>query len=208
MQRNSVKRLGILIVTCFLFLGCYKNYTNYYPDGEDVGLTIFSNTGNNIMSCFIDGRPWRTIDRVQGGFSYVRTIYEVDIIRQRTNSLMDTLFINWLGHYNNQEIPQGTVGLVLAIPKDFSYRDFSALQEQRLSIDTTRNGFFYTGISGLSVGNPKGNGSIYFQKVQLDSISPNRYSGSMSGLFEAGFPLFKITKGRFDELLTEENIDL
>ena len=208
MQRKSnIKKWVILPAIVFSLLGCYKNYTKNYNDAETPGLSIFSNKGNNILSCFIDGKPWRTIDRIKFEISS-RVRYEVDVRKERTSSLLDTLVINWIGYYIGNDSTPGNLRLLIAVPKNFNYRNFSALQGQRLLIDTTNNGFFSTSITGLNTGNNKGNGSIYFHTALLDSIGPDKYIGNMSGLIEANFPSFKITKGRFDESLDGGNIAL
>lgn len=207
MKKIILYQVVFIFFTVAFLQGCRKNYTNYYPDKEDEGLAIFSNTGNNLMTCFIDGKPWRTIDRTSYG-STRTSIYELEIVKRITSGLRDTLSFHWQGHYNTEEYPSGTVTLVLSVPKNFDYRSLSALNGQRLLIDSAVNGFFSTSISELSVGNPKGNGSIYFHQLKLDSISPAVFSGHMAGLLDADFPLFNITRGRFDEYLTGENVSL
>jgi hypothetical protein len=205
MKNICTKKNLLFLLLGFIIMGCSKNYTNYYADAEDNGIAIFSNTGNNILSCFIDGKPWRTVDRETSGFSYQITSYEVYIIKQSTNSLLDTLIINWLGYYPVNYFSQGNLNLTIPVIKNFSNKDFAALQGQRLQIDTT-NAFFTISISGLNSGNIKGKGNIYFHTAQLDSIGPGAYMGKMSGLFEADFGTFKITRGRFDHLLDPQNV--
>lgn len=201
MSKYSIKNSAALLLYCFLLMGCYKNNTNYYPDAEDRGVSIFSDRGNNVMSCFIAGKTWRTIDRKVSGFS-PRTVYEVYIQKQITGSLLDTIVISWQGYYNESKDAQGALSLVLAVHKNFTAADFSALQGKRLVIDSLQNGFFSDGISGLR---NKGNGSIYFHTARLDSIGPGFPIGTMSGLFEANFSSYKITRGRFDETLDGGN---
>jgi hypothetical protein len=205
MKNICTKKILLFLVPGLLIMGCSKNYTNYYADGEDNGIAIFSNTGNNVLSCFIDGKPWRTVDRKTSGFAYSRTSYEVYISKQLTNSLLDTLIITWEGYYPPNNFSNGNLNLIIPVAKNFSYKDFSALQGQRLQIDTT-TAFFSTSISGLNNNNTKGKGNIYFYAAQLDSIGTSSYIGKMSGLFEADFGAFKITRGRFDHLLTPENV--
>jgi len=182
--------------------GCYKDYTNFYPDKEEPGLSIFSNRQNNIMSCFIEGKPWRTDSRTTSFFS--RISYEVYITKQETNSLSDTIIISWSGYYSENKDFNRDITLVLPVAKNFGQRELSALQGQRLSIGAG-NGYFTTNID-LNMNNAKGSGSIYFHSARFDSISPGFYSGSMSGLFEADFNSFKILKGRFDHTMTADQI--
>lgn len=200
MKKNSMKSLISLLLPCFLIIGCTKDYTKYYADAEDPDIAIFSNKNNNALSCFINGKPWRTVSRKTSGFINPGTNYEVDIIKQPTNTLRDTLLIRWVGYYSGNYYSQGSLSLHLAIPKNFTYRYLSALQGQRLNIDSA-SGYFFTGISQLNNGNTKGSGNIYFNISRFDSISPNVYTGKLSGLFEADFTSFKITKGRFDHII-------
>jgi hypothetical protein len=204
MKNICTKKNLLFLLLGFIIMGCSKNYTNYYADAEDNGIAIFSNTGNNILSCFIDGKPWRTVDRTISGFS-PRQIYEVDITKYSTNSLLDSLIITWRGYYTANNFSNGSLNLIIPVAKNFSYKDFSALQGQRLQIDTA-TAFFATSISGLNINNTKGKGNIYFHSVQLDSIGAGSYMGKMSGLFEADFGTFKITRGRFDHLLDPQNV--
>ena len=39
---------SVCLILLFLFIGCTKNETKFYNDEEDPGLSIFSNTQNNI----------------------------------------------------------------------------------------------------------------------------------------------------------------
>lgn len=206
MGKKRIERFCCILTASFLLLGCSKIVTNYYPDKEDPGLAIFSDKGNNLLSCFINGKPWRTINRVQYGAGSVN--YECNIYKQVSSGIMDTLIFSWQGYYNDNEFSQGTISLNLAVPKNFYYRSFSSLRGRRLQIDSTTNGFFSTSISTLSIGNPKGNGNIYFHNANFDSLAPNQYYGHIDGLLEAAFPLFTITRGRFDEVITNDNVHL
>ncbi|MEP7109722.1 MAG: hypothetical protein ABI760_17130 [Ferruginibacter sp.] len=205
MRKNSIKSLLFLFLPGVLIMGCYKNETRYFDDAADPGIVIFSDNGNNILSCFIEGKPWRTVSRITSGFPSLHTNFEVDIIKQPATGLRDTLIIKWLGYFSGNENSQGYLSLHLAVPPNFSYRDLSALQGQRLHIDATK-GFFSTSITGLNTGNTNGSGDIYFHTAQFDSIAPGSYSGSISGLFEADFNSFKITRGRFDHIITPEQV--
>jgi hypothetical protein len=177
----------------------------YYDDAENPGIAIFSNTGNNILSCFVNGKSWRTASRITYGIS-ARTSYEVYITKQSASALQDTLLISWNGYYPTDSLGQGTLNLTIPVAKNFSYKDFAGLQGQRLQIDTT-TAFFTTSISGLNSGNIKGKGNIYFHIAQLDSIGPGAYMGKMSGLFDADFSAFKITRGRFDHIIDPQQVN-
>jgi hypothetical protein len=205
MKNNILPGLFYLLASYCIITGCTKNYTKYYADAETPGLAIFSNYNNNILTCFVDGRPWRTDSRVISGFS-ARTNYEVYVRKYSTNSLQDTLLFNWFGYFEGNQFGGGNIGLVLPVSKNFSFNELNTLQGQRLNIDSAVNGFFSTSIGSLYNSGAKGNGSIYFNTAKFDSIAPNLYQGSISGLFEANFGSFKITKGRFDHFLEPNQI--
>jgi hypothetical protein len=189
------KITAVFCTAVLLLLGCQKNLTNLFADDQSEGLYIFSNTGNNILSCYVNGTPWRTKDRITySGFpNPSRTDYELDIRKHSSGGNNDTLVFRWEGKFNDTDTTTFIV-LGLSVKKGFTKDDFNALQEQRLVIDTSTNGYFTTNINGTIPG-VKGNGSIYFNKSNIDSV------GNLSGLFETTINGFKFTRGRFDEQL-------
>lgn len=187
-------------ISFFVFIGCTIDYTEYYADSEDPGLAIFSNKGNNLMTCYINGKPWRTTKKrttFPGGLRL-----DVSITRFSTTSALDTLQFLWSGDYNTNGLQAaGELSLLLPVPKTFSIKDISALQGQRLSIDTANN----TGAFVISYGT-KGNGNIFFQTAKVDSVSPGIYVGRISGLLDANLPGYAVTRGRFDHSLVPEQL--
>ena len=205
MVRIALKNLLNVTFILSSMVGCSRDETNYYPDREAAGLSIFSDNSNNVMSCYIDGKPWRTHSRVISLFS--RWPYEVYIIKDKTNSALDSLAIQWTGHYAGDENKTGYISLTLPVAKNFTRKDFSAFKGKRINV-TINNGFFTTSIAGLNLSNTKGSGTVYFHSAQIDSVAPGVYSGTLSGLFEADFNSFKIVKGRFDHEITPQQINL
>lgn len=191
---------------CLLLAGCTIEETVYYADGEDDGLAIFSNTGNNLLTCYYNGSGWRSSTRRFGGFNGGRN-YEVYIYRRTGTGPQDTLLFNWDGYFNNNNSNTSYIGLVLHVPKNFSAASFNNLHQKRIALDTT-TGYFtaYTG-GGLNPARSKGTGSVYFHTALLDSIGPRTYLGRFNGLFEADFQNFKITRGRFDHTFDNQNFN-
>lgn len=206
MKNNCIKKLVFILSAGIMLFGCSKNDTKYYADGQDKGIAIFSNTGNNLSSCFIAGKPWRTVARISSGFRF-GTDYEVQINRQPATNAKDTLIIQWRGYYEAERNNEGYLSLHLAVPANFTFRDLSALQGKRLSIEST-NGFFETGTHDFNRVNIKGKGNIYFQTARFDSVAVNTFTGNISGLFDADFGSFQITKGRFDHFISSAQIRL
>ena len=193
------------MLTVWLANGCTKNETKYYADQEDLGLGIFSNTGNNLLSCFIGGKAWRTYDRVISGLNPLYR-YEINMYRLPSGTLRDTLVINWQGGFaDSAQLQAGSLNLFLFVPHDAMYQYLSGLQGKRLQINAG-TGYFTTGINGLNSSNTKGTGNIYFQTARFDSVNAYTYRGNVSGLFDADFGSFTITKGRFDHIMTEPQI--
>lgn len=188
--------IAVVIAALIFLTGCTKNETHYYQDNNAAGLSIFSNTGNNTFSCFIDGSAWRTVDRTSGGI-LSRNVYEVQIRKQFFDSLTDVLSITWEGYYVSDKNNSGDISLNLYVPKNFSYNDFSAMQGKRLIIDST-NGYF---LAALGANDVRGTGTIYFNTANLIANSVSGNGGSMSGLLEADFGSFQLTSGRFDHNL-------
>lgn len=167
-------------------------------------MSIFSDKADNVMSCYIDDKPWKTFDRTFGGFSPT-SHYEAYITRQITSAAEDTLTISWLGRLEaNNSDSFYEISIVLPVSKNFTYADFNNLQGKRLTLDTT-NGFFMVSDPSLYNG-IKGSGSIYFHFAKLDNISSNVYSGRMSGIFEADLGSIKIRSGRFDHSIDPEQV--
>jgi hypothetical protein len=197
MQLKKYGAVCIFLLSLTFLIGCVKNESHYYADNDHPGTAIFSNTGNNVFSCYINGQAWRTIDRKIGGFG--SSTYEVGITKQNFDSLTDHLSINWFGYYLNNQYDYGTISLVLSVPKNFTMADFSALQGKRLIIDGVNSNFSAQVDNTI---NGAGSGSIYFNTALLYSNGVNRViTGRMSGLLEADFGSVLLTSGKFDHNL-------
>ncbi len=202
-----MKTLLLVLIAVLALLGCETDFTNYYADGEDKGIAIFSDKFNNISSCLIAGKPWRTVSRKSSGFPNLHTGYEVNIMRQKSGIAKDTLIIEWYGYFENRNNNYGQLylNLHLALPANSTFKDLSALQGKRINIDST-NGFFMLTDPDINPTKIKGTGSIYFHTSQFESVATRGYNGNISGLFEADFTSFKIARGRFDHFITEEQM--
>lgn len=200
-KKNNLLFSALLFFFSSILFSC--NHTEFYADPQATGLGIFSNTGNNLMSCYIQTQPWRTRDRTSGGFLGTTT-YELFIDRQITSGISDNLIFTWYGNPTANNTLNGDVSLVLSVPKFFGYRELSALKGQRIALDTT-NGYFRFSSSQPNTG--KGTGNIYFHNIQIDSIGPNNFTGRMSGLLDAKFGSSLILlNGRFDHNITAAQI--
>ena len=194
----------LLLLPVFLKTSCSKNQTKFFSDTDDPGLAIFSNHNNNVMTCYVKGQAWRSVDRIS--YSTGNTSFEVTVAKKINNtSLFDTLIINWIGNYQSPNSRDKNITLTLPVAKGFNYKSFSNFEGQRMVIDTT-NGYFSSYIDDFYQQKEKGSGSIFFLTAHLDSLSPNNYIGKMSGLFEAKFNTSTITRGRFDHSLTYGNV--
>ena len=193
-----MKSKWILVATGLLLAGCYKNVSKYYADEEDKGLAVFSNTGNNIFTCYVNGLPWRTFNRTTGGLFSGETS-ELYISKQTDSTSRDLLILEWSGFLQKYPNTYNTISLYLRVPKDFTRNDIDSFQGQRFAVDSAK-GYFSANISGFNT--ESGFGNIYFKSASFDSTSLGNYSGELSGILEADFPDFKITKGRFDDQLS------
>lgn len=203
MKNNYLPLAPLLFFFSSLLFGCTVDQTQFYPDAQADSLAIFSNTDNNLMTCYIQNKPWRSMSRISGGIlSYPD--YELHINKQVTSGTLDNLIFNWSVAPNVYSSINSDISLVLSVPKNFGYRELSALKGQRIALDTT-NGYF--SFSPALTSNSKGAGNIYFHNIQVDSIGPNNFTGRMSGLLDAKFSGgVVISNGRFDHNITARQI--
>ncbi len=195
MKIKTFKNIFFCSLLYVLLSGCTKNETHYYPDTQTPGVSIFSNAGNNVFSCLLDGQPWKTIDRKIGGFS--PSTYEISIYKQYFDSLTDQLLITWYGDYGSAVYDYYSIQLVLSVDKSFGFADFSALQGKRLLLDGIQD-YVLAKVSGSSL---QGSGVVYFNTAQLDLNAAGNTEGRLSGLLQADFGSMKLTSGRFDHSL-------
>lgn len=188
------RKCFVMFFVVLSFIACEKNYTVFIEDEDAEDLSVFSDKGNNTMSCYINGNPFRTRNRVERYGFGVKLDSEINLYKDTSAVDSDTLIVIWQ-NADNAPLPR-SVSLVLAMPKGFSYTDFGSLNGKRLAIDGV-NGYF------MADGNlaEKGVGNIYFHRALLipnDSLGTN---SPFSGVFEATLPSYKITRGRFDHFL-------
>jgi len=186
----SLQRIVVAFILIAL-ISCERNDTVFYEDDDAENLSIFSDMGNNVMSCYINGKPFRTKDRILRGIS----IYpEVELFKDTSAPDADTLTINWQSDALSPNFY--SVSLVLAVKKDFFYNDFTAFNNTRLAVDGVNSYFLIN-----SNRSEKGTGSIYFLRAILMQGNAGGISNQLSGVFEAILPSYKITRGRFDHTL-------
>jgi hypothetical protein len=203
MTRAFLRNLPIWAI-CLALTGCEKNETHYYGDQQTPGVSIFSNTGNNVFSCLLDGQSWRTVNRIIEVVGLVHSTYELSIRKQNVDSLADQLIITWTGYYTADIGDYSTIELVLSVDKNFSFADFSALQGTRVELDGVTN-YVLVQIPSVNWQGPsvnwQGPGEVYFNEASLDSAGINGVEGKLSGLLEASFGNVLLSSGRFDHQL-------
>jgi hypothetical protein len=197
-KNNNLLFFALLFFFSGTLFSCKQ--TEFYGDPQANGLGIFSNTGNNLMSCYMQNEPWRTVDRTTGGF-LGRPTYELYIEKQITSGSKDNLVFTWYVNPTVNNTVKADISLTLAVPKVFGYKELSALKGQRLALDTL-NGYFSFALTSV-----KATGNIYFHDMQIDSVGPNDFTGRMSGLMDAKFGSSSIlTNGRFDHSIVAAQI--
>lgn len=200
-MKNKISARGFAFLALLvLATGCEKNESFYYADPQTPGVAILSNKGNNILTCFMNGHPWKTLPRTIN-YGFGRSTTELQIRRTKTNSLTDTLTITWRTDASNQD--QYDIVLTLPVAKNFQPKDMAAYQGKRIEIDST-NGYFSLNQSYSSFSSYNGKGVIYFNTANLDSTGIDNITGRISGLLEANFYpgsniAQSITSGRFDD---------
>ncbi|MFT3934810.1 MAG: hypothetical protein QM726_14390 [Chitinophagaceae bacterium] len=214
MKNKSYYFFISLVLLILAFAGCRKVESHYYADETTPGTAIFTNTGNNVMTTLFNGHPWRTVERSSGGVGLGSGYTtELQIIKLKTASTLDTLVITWKSDDYNQD--NYDISLVLPVAKNFTWNNFSSFQGKRFTIDST-NGFFalthdyYNFYNQLNL--TAGKGSVYFNTAYLDSssVSGVGFRGRISGLLEASINAnginAVISSGRFDDALTSGEV--
>lgn len=191
-----MKQFLIYVFILLSLSACKKNLSVFWEDDDAENLAVFSNTGNNIMSCYTNGMPFSTVPRMMRT-SFPGSLYsfELDVSRH----LKDSLKITWYGNKINEfGTSEESISVVFYVNKNFTLGEFNSLTGQRLRLDG-KNGYFLM----KSRGNEKGIGNIYFHKAESNIVNGDA-EGEISGLFDAQFSDMKITKGRFDHYLVSK----
>jgi hypothetical protein len=189
MKRRISVQWVVVIALSIALVSCDKNYTVFYEDDDANSLSVFSDMGNNVMSCYINGYPFRTRDRIyDGGFSRGHFEPEIELFKDDSGNDSDTLTIYWRADVLSPNTH--AVSVVLAVKKDFTYSDFNDFNNIRLMIDGV-NGYFMVDYNRLE----KGTGSIYFHRAILVPGNTAGFTNRLSDVFEAVLPSFKITRG-------------
>lgn len=177
-----------------ILMSCEKNYTVFLEDDDAEDLSVFSDNGNNVMTCYINGKSFRTKDRIVRYGFYAHDDTEINLSKYVFDADSDTLIIRWQANPSSPE--PSSISLVLPVKKDFSYNDFNAFNGKRLAVDGV-NGYFMINQYSWE----KGTGNIYFHQASLLQNDPDGTGSHFSGIFEATLPSYKITRGRFDHSL-------
>ncbi len=186
MKINRLVSFFIVIACSLVLFSCTKNRSRFLEDSTADGLSVFSDKGFNIMSCYINGNAYKTNNRTSYYGLGSRTDYEL-YVRKRVTDTAELLVFSW-----------GSIELVL-IKDTFSIDDFLDLQNQRIQIDGT-NGYF-------RVNGEQGTGIVYFhQAVFIPSLTGGG-TGHLSGLFECSTPSITVSRGRFDHSLEPDNFN-
>lgn len=200
-----IKRVFMPYLLLLCLAGCAKR--NFYPDEDDPGLSRFTSYGYNVVTNYINGKPY-----INPFFLTSGNILPV-ITKISTNDPMDTLSIYWQIELEDTLrdflSPYQYLYLSLPVPKTFTKNDFLHLSNKRL-INTCNISLaagllpFYFPRTGLA--------NIYFVKIEEDSVAnltPNlgkylKISGLFSGIIN---DTILVTKGRFDFKIYESGLN-
>ena len=96
MKKVNLTCMAACSFLVILFTGCIKNDTNFYEDADNKGLSILSNRGNNIMSCYVQNQSWITDDRIlTSGFALGRPVFEIYISSEVLSPTERFLNFSW-----------------------------------------------------------------------------------------------------------------
>jgi hypothetical protein len=208
-MKNKMLRYFSFCLLLLIFYGCKKNQTEFFEDPQKNGLSIFSNKGFNLLTCYVNNVPWKTADRLIKVFGRLDT--EIEIEKHKTNTLKDTLIFTWKGPLDNNQNYK-SLTLHIAVDSSFTSKKFKEVfSGKRFVIDSSTNGYFKTNINTQFINNDmpniKGNGIILFQKANIDFSSPQNDNSIVAGLLSAKIGTNEITDGRFDHSLNTVQIN-
>ena len=194
-----MKRKYTILLTWFIMLliGCGKR--NFFPDGDDPGLSRLTSRGYNIATVYINNVPYINVYRKRLFGGITNSLPTVN--RISTNSAFDTLSISWQIEINDNSDsynqPYHSISLLIPVSKNFTAHDLLAMNGKRFASDTNAIAInsFYNYPASLA-----GRSNLYFIKVDYN-FPPNGPSAtySFSGLFDGKIgDSILITKGRFD----------
>ncbi|HSN10057.1 MAG TPA: hypothetical protein VLS85_13550 [Hanamia sp.] len=193
------KLIHLLPFVTILVTGCYKR--NFFPDGDDPGLSRFTSRGYNVITAYINSTPYIN------PFSKTRGNDLPTFIKVVSSGASDTLNFSWRFVEND---PAGisyqnekAISISIPMPKSFSRDDFFALQGKRFDSETCR-----LSLSSNQPGSVSGTANIYFTSIAFTPPSPTGNNAILSGLFNGNIgDSILITKGRFDFAINTDKIN-
>lgn len=177
-----------------LFFLSTCEYSNFYPDPGNPGLSRFTSRGYNVATSYINERPYANT-----GISYTL------LYKDSSGNPVDTLKFAWEVYPNDSlrlSPAFDSIAFLIPVPQFFNKMNLLAFNGQRFlnSVPVT----LQTSSSKIL----SGKGTLYFVAVSEDlSYPPQKYI-RLSGLFDGniGDSVF-ITKGRFDFQVDERSLN-
>ena len=186
-----MKRYQFLFIILIVSASCGKR--NFFPDQDDLGLSLLTAHGFNIASNYINGQPY-----VNPFGGILRGNYLPVLQKVSSTNVQDTLSLSWHIEANDgtsiSNSKYTSIIFILPVSKSFNQQDFLAFNGQKFTSNSAR---LY--LQTNSFNNPlRGSANLYFVEINPDDlINPNSYI--ISGLFDGNIgDSILVTKGRFD----------
>ena len=186
-----MKRYQFLFIILIVSASCGKR--NFFPDQDDLGLSLLTAHGFNIASNYINGQPY-----VNPFGGILRGNYLPVLQKVSSTNVQDTLSLSWHIEANDgtsiSNSKYTSIIFLLPVSKSFNQQDFLAFNGQKFTSNSAR---LY--LQTNSFNNPlRGIANLYFVEINPDDlINPNSYI--ISGLFDGNIgDSILVTKGRFD----------
>jgi len=189
---NYFKNFRLFLIP-LVFLTTKCQFSNFYPDPDDQGLSRFTSRGYNVASTYINERPYRNTG------SYYPLLQ-----KDSTGSTIDTLQFKWQLYPNDPVFIQPAyrnISFTMPVPQSFNKTSLLAFNRQRF---LNSEAVTLEDSTGKMI---TGTATLYFVSVTEAILSDQKYI-QLSGLFDGniGDSVF-IKKGRFDFEINESSLN-
>lgn len=189
---NYFKNFYIALIP-LVFLTQKCQFTNFYPDPDNSGLSRFTSRGYNVASVYINGKAFSQL-----GARSLR--FYKDSSGNLTDTLHFSLRLLLNDSLNLDEKPQ-YLSFQVPVPHSFNINNLLAFNGQRFenSVPVSLINFSNTSF---------GTSTLYFVSVtEIASPSDEKYV-KLSGLFDGKIgDSILLTKGRFDFQIAEKDLN-
>lgn len=188
---NYFKNFYIALIP-LVFLTTKCQFSNFFPDTDDPGLSRFTARGYNVASVYINEKPFRQL-----GDEF--RMLEKDSSGNPTDTLHFSLRLFPNDGSNVSQEPW-YLSFQVPVPPSFNVNNLLAFNDRRFenTIPVSLRNFRNTSF---------GTSTLYFVSVTEVTSPSNEKYVKLSGLFEGKTDSAEFTKGRFDFQVAEKDLN-